>query len=170
MTDEPRVEDARNGLRPAAIEMLRQAETVSLGLKDRDTALIGAWSAGRPEPDVLLIRAASRWEGAPVPQPPPLLLIRDAQRDLWWRQAIDACRPGDVPILRWWDGRLSLELVADAPTMERSPVEAAAAAGRRPFLIVQPADRSGLRDFPLGNPSVQRRPCVGDTTVVYQLA
>jgi len=92
----------------------------------------------------LLIRAASRWAGALVPQPPPLLLIRDAQHDLWWQPAIDACRPGDVPILHWWGTRLSLELVVDAPPMRRSPAEATAAAGQRSFLVVQPADRSGL--------------------------
>lgn len=108
--------DARAGLSLAALDVLRNAEQVSLALKDGTTAVLGAWQTASSAPTFVLINASDKWGGHQQPaKPVPMLHVRDAQRDLWWREAIEACRRGDILVLWWWGNQLSLELSATFP-------------------------------------------------------
>ena len=148
---QPQAQDARRGLRSSTIETLRGAEQISIVLKDLNTAVVGCWSVGRAEPDVVLIRADQKWgPHTPITEPLSLLYIPGAQHDLWWRRAVEESRPGDIPVLSWWGPRLNLELAAKSG----------------PLLEVT-AHRA--RNFPLSDWPGRRRPRVGDPVTVYYL-
>jgi hypothetical protein len=106
--DASQVIDARAGLSPAALAALRNAEQVSLAVRDGTTAVLGAWQTANSAPRLVLIQASDRWgRQQPPAEPAPALHVRDAQRDLWWRKAIEACRRGDILAGWWWGSHCS---------------------------------------------------------------
>ena len=89
--------DARNGLPPELIEELRAAQLVVLGLKDERTAVAQIECAKDQVqrvrtiilPAVVHITHGSRLSDE------KLLIIRDAQHDLLWQQAMGVIGPDD---------------------------------------------------------------------------
>ena len=158
--------DARAGLSLAALDVLRNAEQVSLAVKDGTTAVLGAWQTASSAPTFVLINASDKWGGQQQPAKPVLTLhVRDAQRDLWWREAIEACRRGDILVLWWWGNQLSLELSATFPVARSVPP-----GSRNPHSIAVAVRPERARNFLLATGlQVQRRPHVGDTTIIHRM-
>ena len=160
--------DARSGLTSAGLDALRSADQVSIGLKNRTTAVLGGWH-GSGQLELVLIRATDKWGGqAATPMPLPALQITDAQHDLWWQQAIKACKRGDILVLWWWGNRLSLEVVGT--TVAKQGHAAVPPRTRDRWPSGAAAHPESARYFLLNSgQSRQRRPRVGETTVVYPM-
>lgn len=111
---EPRVYDARSGLTSEVLDRLRQAQRVSLAVKDRRTAVLGFWigeelSVALIDTDSLLLEirrvTTDDLHGAvstfrPRPAPPPsqrvVFTTKSAASDPFWSRLLGVLREGDV--------------------------------------------------------------------------
>jgi hypothetical protein len=163
--DANQVIDARAGLSPAARDALRNAEQVSLAVKDASTAVLGAWHTASSAPTLVLIHASDKWGRHTPAEPVPTLHVRDARHDLWWRTAIEACRSGDILVVWWWGNQLSLELATTFPVARNvSP------RSRPPMIVAVTARPERATNFLLATGLHMRcRPRVGDTTIIHRM-
>lgn len=96
---EPRPIDARDGVSADLVETFKRADRVFIGLKDRQTAVV-LLALGDVEQYVILRAMVHVTHGAELQREQPLV-IHDAQRDLFWRNAIDRLHERHVPVVEW---------------------------------------------------------------------
>jgi hypothetical protein len=96
---EPNPIDARDGVSADVVEAFKRADRVVIGLKDRRTAVL-LLARGDDQQYVIVPAMAHVTRGADLDREQPLV-IRDAQHDLLWRNAIERLREGHVPVIEW---------------------------------------------------------------------
>jgi hypothetical protein len=96
---EPNPIDARDGVSADLVETFKRADRVLIGLKDRRTAVL-LLARGADQQYVIVPAMAHVTHGADFDREQPLV-IRDAQHDLLWRNAVERLREGHVPVIEW---------------------------------------------------------------------
>jgi hypothetical protein len=91
--------DARSGASADVVALLRGADQIVVGLKDRQTAVIQATRSGAIE--YVVVPAQVHPTPGALPEREQPLRIANAQRDLYWRNAMDHVRVGDVVTVEW---------------------------------------------------------------------
>jgi hypothetical protein len=103
--------DARNGLTRELIQELRSAQLVVLGLKDERTAVAHVEiDPGQRARYIILPAVVHVTHGSRLSDEKPLI-IRGAQTDLLWQQAVDVMGPGDVATIEWALGWAAVSIV-----------------------------------------------------------
>jgi hypothetical protein len=163
--------DARNGVSADLVEELRRAERVLIGLKDRQTAVM-ALARGGQKRYVIVPAIVHITHGADLARERPLV-IRDAQRDLLWRNAIDRLREGHVPVVEWALGwaQVCLQLHTRLPkaSQRMTAAEYHAKLVPMPQMDIWPAGGSSetrQTRYSLGPTTMRRRMRVGEPYIV----
>jgi hypothetical protein len=109
--------DARAGGASAElIDLLKSAEAVLIGLKDRQTAIVQLTHGDQVRYVVLKARTQRTHAHAEEVAAERPLAIPDAQRDLMWQTAVAALRPGHVITIEWSMGWGGVTLESAAPS------------------------------------------------------
>lgn len=130
MMAEPVVFDARNGLPPEALRGLKRANGVTLGLKDKQTAVLGYWEetpgpGGQSEEQLVAILIRNSFAGYGDFSRQPLVHVADALRNKGWRRILRLLQPGDILDV----GRFIMHPMPG----ERAPIEVGTAPRARVF-------------------------------------
>src|SRR5947207_1518536 len=105
--------DGRGGASQALIDLLKSADRVLVGLKDRQTAIVQL-GIGDEVRYVVLAATTHSVPGATLAAERPLAIL-DAQRDLFWHNALEAVRAGDQITIGWSLGWAQVTLGRSRP-------------------------------------------------------
>ena len=165
---QPQPIDARDGVSAELVDMFKRADRVVIGLKDRQTAVV-LLAHGDNQQYVVLRAMVHVTHGAELRREQPLV-IRDAQRDLLWRKAIDRLREGHVPMVEWALGwaQVCLQLYVGQPPEASRTTQYRAKLVPIPRMDALTGGLSGTRQtqFALGPTTMRRRLRVGEPYIV----